>query len=273
MDLEWPLATLEPLLGMAEGALERLMRRLESQGLGCIRLELALRLDPEGHDARAIALPAPTRDVKTLLTLTRLNLETTTPGAPVVGFTLTAYPDRPRHGQLTLFGPTEISPDKLATTLARLLAIVGEGRVGMPQTVNGHRPERFGIETYDPPPPPMRRREPRESRGLLAVRTLRPPLELEVLTRERTLESTKDVNDVNERSEILSIRSLGPADKSLHIQGSVRIASGPWQLEEAWWSEAPVQRDYWDVELVTGALYRIFREGSTNTWYADGVYD
>ncbi|MGH9316018.1 MAG: DNA polymerase Y family protein, partial [Thermoanaerobaculia bacterium] len=104
MELEWPLLTLEPFLFLGNAALERLVQRLESQALACTRLEATLKLDPDGYDARAIALPAPTRDVKTLLTLVRLELEARPPGAPVVGFTFTAHPDKPRRAQLSLFG-------------------------------------------------------------------------------------------------------------------------------------------------------------------------
>ncbi|HYG63600.1 MAG TPA: DNA polymerase Y family protein, partial [Thermoanaerobaculia bacterium] len=95
MNLEWPLVSLEPFLFVGRAALERLCQRLESRGLACTRLVLSLRLEPEGHQTRSIDLPAPTRDVKTLLTLIRLDLEANQPGAPVAGFTFTAHPDRP----------------------------------------------------------------------------------------------------------------------------------------------------------------------------------
>jgi hypothetical protein len=32
-------------------------------------------------------------------------------------------------------------------------------------------------------------------------------------------------------------------------------------------------RDYWDVELSDGALYRIYRDRKTGAWFADGIYD
>ena len=35
----------------------------------------------------------------------------------------------------------------------------------------------------------------------------------------------------------------------------------------------PVERDYWDVELVSGGIFRIFFERSTGEWNADGIYD
>ncbi len=57
------------------------------------------------------------------------------------------------------------------------------------------------------------------------------------------------------------------------IQGLVRVAAGPWSLEEGWWTAEPVERDYWDVELSGGGLYRIFRDRTTGEWLADGMYD
>ncbi|HEX2164788.1 MAG TPA: hypothetical protein VHM02_12625, partial [Thermoanaerobaculia bacterium] len=72
--------------------------------------------------------------------------------------------------------------------------------------------------------------------------------------------------------------SLAPAPgadepRRLKLRGRVRVASGPWGLEDEWWSESPAERDYWDVELAAGPLVRIYRERSTGDWFADGVYD
>ena len=57
------------------------------------------------------------------------------------------------------------------------------------------------------------------------------------------------------------------------VQGLVRVAAGPWTLEDGWWSDQPVERDYWDVELSGGGLYRIYRDRTTGEWFADGMYD
>jgi protein ImuB len=387
MDLEWPLVSLEPFLFLGNAALERLVQRLESQGLACVKLETTLKLDPDGCDARSIALPAPTREVKTLLTLMRLELEARPPGAPVSGFTFTAHPDRPRRAQLSLFGPAALSPDRLATTIARLAALLGAGRVGSPRTVDGHRPERFTEVSFAPAPPPTIARPPRTGRGLLAVRVLRPPIELEVITesRESRVESpgsalppfppichpeerrdegsapvipinnhkssianppngiplpdsyffpepgaSPDVTPIvglqssiaNSSLRLLSIKTVA-SDAQPQIAGAVKIAAGPWSLEESWWlgdsssgrsarslpegrslalrerergegsgarssphpgepragaAADPEQagatfRDYWDVELSDGALYRIYRDRTSGAWFADGIYD
>lgn len=281
MDLEWPLVNLEPLLFIARGALERLCRRLEQRGLGCARLDLSLRLEPEGLHERSLQLPSPTRDARTLLTLIHLDLEQQPPAAPVVGFTLAAQPDRPREAQLSLLGPVSLPPDRLATTLARLFALMGSERIGSPRTVDGHRPERFALIDYNPPAAPDIRPEVSRSRGLMAVRVLRPPLPVEVVTTtaavtwstaDSTDSPTPDATDSERPVEILSVVREG-SDKEPSIQGRVRVASGPWRLEEAWWSRDPVDRDYWDLELTDGGIYRLYRERRSGQWYADGIYD
>ena len=68
------------------------------------------------------------------------------------------------------------------------------------------------------------------------------------------------------------LRSFGKEQKP-EIEGNVRVASGPWTLEEGWWCDTPVERDYWDIELTNGGVYRIFRERESGEWFADGMYD
>ena len=251
MELEWPLVALEPFLFIANAALDRLSKRMEIQGFACTRIEFTLTLEPDGYDARSIDLPAPTRDVKTMLTLMRLDLEKRPPGAPVVGFTFTAHPDRPRRAQLSLFGPAALSPEKLATTIARLVSMLGDGRVGMPMTVDGFLPERHDVATFAPPPPPDTRRTPPRARGLLAARLFRPPIVAEVITEGTAIASLRGEN----------------------IEGNVALSSGPWQIEHGWWTDASHVREYWDVELDRGGIYRVYRDDIAKQWFIDARYD
>ncbi|HET7434531.1 MAG TPA: DNA polymerase Y family protein [Thermoanaerobaculia bacterium] len=255
MELEWPLVALEPFLFIANAALDRLAKRLEIQGFACKRLELTMNLEPDGFHSRAIDLPAPTRDVKTMLTLLRLDLEKTPPGAPVAGFSIVAHPDRPRRAQLSLFGPSALSPEKLATTIARLVSMLGDDRVGMPVAVDGHLPDRYAIDTFDPPAAPDMKRKPRKSRGVVAARVFRPALPVEVITREN--EGTTRITAIH-----------GEGD----IDGSVRTCSGPWKIEESWWSATPASNEYWDVELDRGGTYRVY-QASTSEWFVDARYE
>lgn len=269
MELEWPLVALEPFLFVARAALERLVSRMVPHGLGCARLELALTLEPSGRHERSIALPAPTRDVKTLLTLLRLDLESHPPGAPTVGFELVAHPDRPREAQLNLFGAVALSPERLATTLARLFALLGEARAGSPRPLDAHRPEGFLLVPFAPPPPPAERPEPQPARGHLALRVLRPPVPLAV-----TVDGTETPSPT-----ALEPTVAGEEERRPRLQGRVRVASGPWRLEEGWWEDAAAtggggwRREYWDVELVSGGVFRLYRDVGSGEWYADGVYD
>lgn len=287
MSLEWPLVALEPFLFVGRAALDRLCSRLEGRGLACKRLELSLSLEPDGHYDRAVELPAPTRDSKTLLTLMRLELEARPPGAPVIGFAFTAHPDRPQEAQLSLFGPAALSPDRLAATLARLFALLGPDRVGSPQPLDAHRPEGFRLEPFAPPPPPTTERPPPRGRGLLGARAFRPAIPLEVILAGGPPSATSDADiaaadTVCEPAvpygapppRLLSVTSRAPEeDKRPKIRGRVRVASGPWHLEEDWWSEQPIERDYWDVELSDGGIYRIYQERRSEDWFADGIYD
>jgi protein ImuB len=256
MEVEWPLVALEPFLFIANAALDRLSKRMEMQGFACKRLELTLTLEPDGFYSRAIDLPAPTRDVKTMITLLRLDLEKNPPGAPVIAFLIVAHPDRPRRAQLSLFGPPALSPEKLATTIARLVSLLGEDRVGMALAVDGHLPERFAVGEFTPPPPPETRRKPDKSRGLLATRVFRPPLPVEVIKREADGET-----------RITSIKGEGD------VCGIVRMSSGPFRIESSWWSEAPAAREYWDVELEKGGVYRVYQSATSADWFVDARYD
>ena len=256
MEVEWPLVALEPFLFIASAALDRLAKRMEAQGFACKRLELTLTLEPDGFYSRAIDLPAPTRDVKTMLTLLRLDLEKTPPGAPVTAFSIVAHPDRPRRAQLSLFGPAALSPEKLATTIARLVALLGEDRVGMALAVDGHLPERYAVGDYTPPPPPDTRRKPEKSRGIMATRVFRPPLAVEVITRGS-----------NGDFAITAINGEGD------VSGAVRTFSGPWKVESSWWTETPAAREYWDVELERGGVYRVYQAEPSAEWFVDARYD
>ncbi|MCP4900259.1 MAG: DNA polymerase Y family protein [bacterium] len=283
MELEWPVVTIEPLLFAVRQSLDRLHRRLTRQELACSLLELELDLEPEGTERHTIGLPAPTRDVDALLALIRLELESRPPQSAIAAFRCMVTPDAPRRGQLTLFGPEDVHPQKLATALARLAARLGPDRVGSPRVAEGHCPESYGHVNFEPPPTPRFERSPEKvGRGLLTVRVLRPPVELEVIT-DAPLEMTTSLPDSggdppistdsknHRRIRLTSIASL--TGEKPRIQGLVRIASGPWQLEDGWWSDRPVQREYWDIELSDGGLYRIYRDRNSGSWFADGLYD
>jgi protein ImuB len=49
--------------------------------------------------------------------------------------------------------------------------------------------------------------------------------------------------------------------------------AGPWRVQGEWWRDDPLHRDYYDVQLSDGAVYRIFYDPPRQGWFVDGVYD
>src|SRR5216117_1300325 len=246
IDLEHALDALEPLLFVLRGLVERAVARVGLEGIGVARLGLALGLADRSRDERAVPLAAPTRDVKTLLTCLRVALEARPPRAAVERVVLAAVPEAVRAAQLGLFSPAGPSPERLATTLARLAALCGADRVGAPAVVDSHRPGAAGVEPFTlggAPGPPS-------ANGCrLVVRALRPPRPVEVFA---------------DRGRPDFVRGEG-------LGGRVVGAAGPWRVAGEWWSDGAFARDYYDLELSDGGLYRCYRENGR--WFVDGVYD
>ncbi len=271
MTLAEPLVDLETFSFLVRGALERICERLKAQTMSCTCLELILELEPERSYRRSVALPTAMSSVKSLLTLLRLEIESHPPRAAIRGFAVIAHPDRPRGGQISLFGPPAVLPEKLAAALERLFATVGEDRVGSPCTADGCRPERYRLAPFAPPghaePRSVEPPSAESGAGLMAVRVLRPPVALEVMTGE-----PHDDEASAPPPDFIKSPPQAPVERP-RIQGQVRVASGPWTLADGWWTKTPTARDYWDVELSCSGVYRIFRDRGSGDWFADGVYD
>src|SRR3954468_20782449 len=151
-------------------------------------LTLLLRLEGGSWDARTIDLAGPSREAQPLLQLLRLSLEGKPPVSGVRAVRLAATPANEVVTQLPLFGPRTASPTQVAAAVARLHALVGEGRVGMPVAPDTHRPFAAEVARFGPPPdepaPQTAQSMTRLARACdempLAARALRPPREAEV---------------------------------------------------------------------------------------------
>jgi protein ImuB len=245
--------TLEPLLFVVRGLLERLAARLELRGLVCGDLRLSLALADRGRDERTVAVAAPSTAVKALLTLVRVQLETHPPRAAVEQVRLAAVPERLRAAQLDLFRPSGPAPAQLAATLARLGALCGAVPVGMPVVADAHRPDAYGVAPFAAPPATAPAGgEAAPAAVPLAVRAVRPPRPLEVFCQR-------------DRPDFL--RAAG-------CQGRVVSLAGPWRLSGDWWrADDPLQRDYYDAQLSDGGVYRFYFDRAAQRWFLDGEYD
>src|SRR6185369_1552257 len=251
MALEYAIDNVEPLLFSLHGMALRAIERIGLAGTGCAELGLALELDDRSRDARTIPLVAPTRDVKTLLTCLRVDVEARPPRAAIVRVVLTLVPARVRATQLGLFTPAGPAPERLATTLARLGVLCGTGRVGVPVAMDSHRPGDASVAPFVLDTVAATPNGEGATACRLVIRALRPPRPLEVFT---------------ERDAPSFVRGSG-------LGGRVVGVAGPWRIATEWWSDAVCLRDYYDLELTDGGIYRCFRDRRSGAWFVDGAYD
>jgi len=257
--LEYGVSSLEALLFIVRGLLDRVLARLTMASLACSGLTVSLTLEDGSQIEREIGVLAPTRDVKTLTMLARTALEAAPPHAAIEAVQVSALPDRPRADQLDLFRPAGPPPAQLAATLARLAALCGAGKVGQAVAPAGYRPDAFQVLPFDPQSsravPVAEEAALVGSCSALAVRAIRPPRAAQVFV---------------EAGRITYVRAPG-------LGGRAVVTSGPWRIEAEWWSEAPCRRDYYEVQLSDGGVYRLYRDLAVTHadagWFVDGCYD
>jgi len=180
LELEWPVEDLEPMSFVLTRLLEPLSTRLERRDRGAAVLHLELRLVSRETNARALQLPSPIRDVRTLRTLLLLDLESHPPPAAVDRVTILIDPTPGRVVQHTLFTRAHPTPEQLSTLLARLGALMGQDRIGAPATVDSYRPGAFRMEPFatehpSPQPPVPSPQPPAPSRSSTHASSSRSP--------------------------------------------------------------------------------------------------
>jgi len=243
IELEYPVELLEPLAFLLARLLNGLAARLATRALATDELRLRLKLENRATHERTLRLPAPSLDTKALLKLLQLDLAAHPPEAPIVRVWMGMNPVKPRAAQGGLFVPLAPEPVKLELTLARIQAIVGEGRVGSPELIDTHRPGEFRMVR-----PGWDRRSPFVVCQLV-LRVFRPP-----------------------RTASVALASGQPGFVAAEgIRGKVLELAGPWRTSGDWWTTNPWARDEWDIALSDGALYRIYRE--PRGWFVEGSYD
>jgi len=246
--LDFALDNLEPLAFVLRGILDRLVRRLTLRGFLAGNLHLSLDYEGAGSCERTVEINAPSRDVTALLALCRLNLARSPPEQSVARVAVSVIPTASRERQLSLFEPTGPAPDRLAVTVARLQALCGEERVGVPLAGDSWRDDAFSLTPFSGDGPAPDQMSP--SPVPVALRRFRPPQQIEVICAHET-----------------------PARlESREINGRVTAVRGPFRRNEGWWaSDEEREVDFFDVRLETGTAYRICRQH--DAWQVLGWYD
>jgi protein ImuB len=149
-DLEWPIEGLEPLAFVLGRLTESLSAHLERRGRGAAVLHIRLHLVTRTLHERSLQLPAPIRDARTLRTLALLDLESNPPSAAIDRVAIAVDPTPGRVLQFSLLTRPLPSPEQLSTLMARLGALMGEGRCGSPVEVDSWQPGVFSMKPFTP---------------------------------------------------------------------------------------------------------------------------
>jgi protein ImuB len=235
IDFEQRLQTLEPLLFILRRFLESLSLRIESIYLLIAELRLLLTLEDGEKIVRLLQIPAPTRNVETLFGIAAQYLETLQTTAPVISFRLEVIPSRPAGHQFDLFQGGLKDPNRFFQTLARLAALVGHEKVGIPHRMNTHRPDSLQMlmpELGWSRKSVKKSRRPRTGPGL---RRYRPGMTARV--------------ELSDGKPVLLQSRL--------VSGRILEARGPWKLSGNWWDRTRWETQEWDIALDNGGLYRI----------------
>lgn len=252
--LDDAVENLEPLTFVLRGALDRLVQRLSLRGF--LAGDLQITLDYEGHGRHVcvVRCGAPSRDVPSLVALCRLVLTKNPPTSAVQALMVQVTPEAPRSRQLSFFEAVGPAPDKLAVTVARLKALCGIERVGVPQPGDSYRDDTFDVTPFggasiastEHPAAPT-----------LALRRFRPPKPVDVIWRNQ-----------------VPVRIDGG-----ELGGRVISWSGPYRRSEGWWVDGRDPQavhgecDIYDLQLSNGVAYRVAYDRCCARWLAQGWYD
>ncbi|NOZ02868.1 MAG: DNA polymerase Y family protein [Deltaproteobacteria bacterium] len=250
VSLDYLLDNAEPLVFLLSSALERLAARLKARLMAPCALRLSLDVDPAGRHEIAVRPPAPTHDIRSLLTLVRVALEASPPPGPVAGFTLGADGDQVVASQGHLFGPPMPEPTRLARLMNRLSALAGPENVGTPSVLDGHRRDPSSIGSFAPKALHDLRPEG-DASTKLAFSRFNPPLPVRIRTRDG-----------------VPVRLDGDG-----IAARIVHAAGPWYAGADWWAERPQAGAFYDAEVRGRGIYRLWHDLLTNEWFLDGEYD
>lgn len=253
-ELDFGIHELEPLAFVLRGLLDRLVTRLSLRSLLAGNLRLALTHEGRGEHECLVEVAAPTRDVRALLSLCRLRLEISPPPQAITGVMICVEPRAPRPRQLSFFEAAGPAPDKLAVTVARLIALCGEGkRVGVPNPLDTYDDDAFSVEPFSlPKSSGVPGGDDDDTWPTMTLRRFRPP-----------------------RHVVVRCYAGRPAClEGEGLAGRVVSWSGPFRRWAGWWQrDCGVRLDTYDVQLADGVYYRLHFERRGQRWLAVGWYD
>ncbi len=247
-----PVEEIDSLLFVGARMIECLVARAADRALSLAHLTADMRLEGNKSHECVLRPAVPSTDRKFLLKLLQMEIGAHPPPAGVISLELTADAGRCGTVQLGLFAPQTPEPSRLDVTLARLRAIVGDDRVGVPVLDDTHRPASFRMDAFAQANQ-ERKREPGVAR--MAVRRLRPPVPVRVTQHDAKPAAFRDAEN--------------------HY--AVTAAYGPWTTSGCWWSAEQWDVEEWDIlaRRNNGASVAclLVRDRTRHEWRLEAFYD
>lgn len=254
MDFEETMTALEPVIFSLKRLLHTLAGRLASRGLAAGLLDLRLILESGEEVARRIRLPDPQTAVEGMLSPLQTWLDSLRPDAGVLALVLDAEATFADASQREWFGRQLPRPERWAETLAKLEALLGPGRVGIPVPADSHAPDAFILR-------PAAGHHP----GAFPGRADRPVCPVP-LQRYRPPHPVAVAHEWAGRRPVPLALLTGPHP------GEVIDRRGPFPVSGAWWEPSEAwQRLEWDVQVASRHLLRLVFE-MPDRWQLEGIY-
>ena len=247
-DFEDAVVALDPLVFALKRLLHTLAGRLASRHLAASCLNFRLVLESGGELARRVRLPEPQTAVEGMLAPLQTLLESIKLDAAVATLQLDAETTFATAAQREWFGRHLPQPERWAETLAKLEAMLGSGRVGIPVPPESFRPDSF---TLHPAAVPGTGARPDCS---VPLHRFRPPREIAVAYESR-----------DHQPWPLALLN-GPHP------GEIIDRRGPFPASGNWWDPAGAwQRLEWDIQLASHHLLRLVFQ-TPDRWQLEGIY-
>lgn len=251
-DFEDEVHLVEPIVFAAKRLLHTLSSRIAASYLAVASLHLILE-QPHGQRIdRTLRLPEALTDAADLLKPIQTFLESLQLTAPITGMSIEAHMVSPSAFQREWLGRQLPNPNGWSDTLARLEALLGAGRVGIPVSENTHRPDAFRLR---PPLAIQGNSNPMaEIRNSVPLRRFRPARPINV------------AYEPEKKPPVPLALLNGPHP------GQILSMQGPFPLSGNWWDEGDIWHHLeWDVQLANHLLVRISFL-PPDQWQLEGIY-
>jgi protein ImuB len=252
-DCDDSITSLEPLVFALKRMLHVLAGRMASRHLAASVLQL--RLDLESGDAleRSVRLSEPQSQVEGMLSPLQMWLESLRLGSPVTRMHLDAGTTFAASSQREWFGKQMPQPQRFAETLAKLDALLGTGRVGIP----AHGPS-FAADSFTMLPAMGARKEYSAGNARVEcpvpLHRFRPPRKIAVANENR-----------NGSPWPLALLNGSHPGEIIDRRGPFPASGDWWRPDDSW------QRLEWDIQLASRHLLRLVFQ-TPDEWQLDGIY-